>query len=163
KPGPVIEALDQMPQFLNNSPPQNSYNFSTTSGQSFLNMRGLGINRTLVLLDGRRVTPSSRLGAAAIGLMPQPLLQRIDVVTGGASAASGSDAVAGVVNFILNTKFDGLQLNFNAGITSRSDNANGGGSITFGTPLGEHLHLIGATEYYQAARVESFATRSWFQ
>jgi iron complex outermembrane recepter protein len=163
KPGPLIEALDQMPQFLNNSTPQNSYNFSTTSGQSFLNMRGLGINRTLVLLDGRRVTPSSRLGATDISLLPQSLLQRIDIVTGGASAAYGSDAVAGVVNFILNTRFDGLQLEANAGITGRSDNSNGSGSITFGTPIGEHLHVIGAAEYYQASRVESFANRDWFQ
>ena len=163
KPGPMIEALDQMPQFLNNSTPQNSYNFSTTSGQSFLNMRGLGINRTLVLLDGRRVTPSSRLGATDISLLPQTLLQRIDIVTGGASAAYGSDAVAGVVNFVINTKFDGLQLNANGGLTSRNDNANGGGSITFGTPIGEHLHVVGATEYYQASRLESFAQRDWFQ
>ena len=163
KPGPLIEALDEMPQFLNNSTPQNSYNFSTTSGQSFLNMRGLGINRTLVLLDGRRVTPSSRLGATDISTLPQSLVQRVDIVTGGASAAYGSDAVAGVVNFILNTHFDGLQLNANGGVTSRGDNSNGGGSITFGTPLGERLHVIGTSEFYRAARVETFADRDWFQ
>lgn len=163
KPGPLIEALDEMPQFLNNSTPQNSYNFSTTSGQSFLNMRGLGINRTLVLLDGRRVTPSSRLGATDISTLPQSLVQRVDIVTGGASAAYGSDAVAGVVNFILNTHFDGLQLNADGGVSSRGDNANGGGSITFGTPLGEGLHLIGTTEFYRASRVETFAGRDWFQ
>jgi iron complex outermembrane recepter protein len=163
KPGPLIEALDEMPQFLNNSTPQNSYNFSTTSGQSFLNMRGLGINRTLVLLDGRRVTPSSRLGATDISTLPQSLLQRVDVVTGGASAAYGSDAVAGVVNFILNTHFDGLQFSASGGITSRADNANGGGSITFGTPIGESLHIMGTTEFYRASRVETFAGRDWFQ
>ena len=163
KPGPLIEALDEMPQFLNNSTPQNSYNFSTTSGQSFLNMRGLGINRTLVLLDGRRVTPSSRLGATDISTLPQSLVERVDIVTGGASAAYGSDAVAGVVNFILNTHFDGLQFNANGGLTSRDDNGNGGGSITFGAPLGERLHVIGTTEFYRASRVESFAKRDWFQ
>ena len=163
KPGPLIEALDEMPQFLNNSTPQSSYNFSTTSGQSFLNMRGLGINRTLVLLDGRRVTPSSRLGATDISTLPQSLVQRVDIVTGGASAAYGSDAVAGVVNFILDTHFDGLQLNANGGATSRGDNGNGGGSITFGTPLGERLHVIGTTEFYRAAHVETFANRDWFQ
>jgi iron complex outermembrane receptor protein len=163
KPGPMIEALDEMPQFLNNSTPQNSYNFSTTSGQSFLNMRGLGINRTLVLLDGRRVTPSSRLGATDISTLPQSLVERVDIVTGGASAAYGSDAVAGVVNFILNTHFTGLELNADAGITSRSDNANDGGSLTFGAPIGDRLHIVGTTEFYRATRVETFADRAWFQ
>ncbi len=163
KPGPMIEALDEMPQFLNNSTPQNSYNFSTTAGQSFLNMRGLGINRTLVLLDGRRVTPSSRLGATDISTLPQSLVERVDIVTGGASAAYGSDAVAGVVNFVLNTHFTGLQLNANGGVTSRGDNANDGGSLTFGTPLGDRLHIVGTTEFYRATRVETFADRAWFQ
>jgi iron complex outermembrane recepter protein len=163
KPGPTIEALDEMPQFLNNSTPQNSYNFSTTSGQSFLNMRGLGVNRTLVLLDGRRVTASSRLGATDISTLPQSLVQRVDIVTGGASAVYGSDAVAGVVNFILDTRFTGLQLSGGGGITSRSDNANDGASITFGTPIGERLHVVGATEFYRATRVETFAGRDWFQ
>jgi outer membrane receptor protein involved in Fe transport len=163
KPGPLIEALDQMPQFLNNSTPQNSYNFSTTSGQSFLNMRGLGINRTLVLLDGRRITASSRLGATDISTLPQSLLQRVDIVTGGASAVYGSDAVAGVVNFILNTRFTGLELSGSGGITGRSDNTNDGVSLTFGTPIGERLHVVGTTEFYRATRVETFAGRDWFQ
>ena len=163
KPGPIIEALDQMPQFLNNSTPQNSYNFSTTSGQSFLNMRGLGINRTLVLLDGRRVTASSRLGATDISTLPQSLLQRVDIVTGGASAVYGSDAVAGVVNFVLNTRFTGLELSGSGGITDRSDNTNDGVSLTFGTPIGERLHVVGTTEFYRVTRVETFAGRDWFQ
>ncbi len=162
KPGPIIEALSEMPQFLNNSTPGNSYSFTSGSGQSFLNMRGLGINRTLVLLDGRRVTPSSRLGATDVSIFPQALISKVDVVTGGTSAVYGTDAIAGVANFVLNTKFNGLEVNGLGGITSRGDNGNYGASIAFGTGIGEHFHIIGSTEIYRADRVESFDGRDWY-
>ena len=162
KPGPVIEALNQVPQFLNNSTPGNGTNFASNSGQSFLNMRGLGINRTLVLLDGRRVNPTSRLGATDISLFPQALISRVDIVTGGASAVYGSDAVAGVANFILDTKFDGLQFEALGGMTSRGDNDNYGGSVTFGTSIGERLHVIGAAEFYSAQSIETLKDRDWY-
>jgi outer membrane receptor protein involved in Fe transport len=163
KPGPVIEALNTVPQFINNSTPGNGVNFSTNSGQSFLNMRGLGINRTLVLLDGRRVTPSSRLGAPDISLFPQALISRVEVVTGGASAVYGSDAVAGVANFILDTKFTGLDVRALGGITSRGDNTTYGASATFGTSWGERFHLIGSAEFHSAKAVENLRNRQdWF-
>jgi outer membrane receptor protein involved in Fe transport len=163
KPGPVIEALNTVPQFINNSTPGNGVNFSTNSGQSFLNMRGLGINRTLTLLDGRRVTPSSRLGATDISLIPQALIKRVEVVTGGASAVYGSDAVAGVANFLLDTDFTGLDVRALGGLTSRGDNSTFGGSATFGTNLGERLHVIGSAEFYSSKAVENLYNRqNWF-
>jgi iron complex outermembrane recepter protein len=162
KPGTIIEALNTVPQFVNNSTPGNGVNFSTNSGQSFLNMRGLGINRTLTLLDGRRVVPSSRLGATDISLIPQALVSRVEVVTGGASAVYGSDAVAGVANFILDTKFQGLDLRGLGGITGRGDNSTFGGSATFGTSLGERLHVIGSAEFYSSKAVENLRNRDWF-
>lgn len=162
KPGPVIEALNQVPQFLNNSTPGNGTNFASNSGQSFLNMRGLGINRTLVLLDGRRVNPTSRLGATDISLFPQALISRVDIVTGGASAVYGSDAVAGVANFVLDTKFNGLEVDALGGITDRGDNGNYGASMTFGTQLGERLHVIGSAEYYKAHSIETLKDRKWY-
>jgi outer membrane receptor protein involved in Fe transport len=162
KPGPIIEALNTVPQFVNNSTPGNGVNFSTNSGQSFLNMRGLGVNRTLVLLDGRRVTPSSRLGAIDISLIPQALISRVEVVTGGASAVYGSDAVAGVANFILDTKFQGLDVRTLGGITSRGDNSTFGASATFGQSFGERLHVIGSAEFHSAKAVENLNNRHWF-
>ncbi len=162
KPGPIIEALNTVPQFVNNSTPGNGVNFSTNSGQSFLNMRGLGINRTLVLLDGRRMTPSSRLGATDISLFPQALISRVEVVTGGASAVYGSDAVAGVANFILDTKFQGLEVRALGGITDRGDNGTYGASATFGTGIGERLHVIGSAEFYSSRAVENLRNRDWF-
>ncbi len=162
KPGPVIEALNKLPQFLGNSTPGNGINFSTNSGQSFLNMRGLGVNRTLVLLDGRRVAPSSRLGATDISLFPQPLISRVEVVTGGASAAYGSDAVAGVANFILNTDFEGWEVNALTGVTDRGDNSTSGGSLTFGTGIGERVHVVASAEIYSADSVETLDDRNWY-
>src|SRR3546814_13569836 len=86
-----------------------------------MSARGLGVTRTLTLLDGRRVVGSGMSPAVDVNLLPQNLVQRVDVVTGGASAAYGSDAVAGVVNFILDTKFTGVKGSLQFRQTDRSD------------------------------------------
>ncbi len=77
----------------------------------------MGASRTLTLLDGRRVVPSTRTGSLDIALIPTRLVERVDVVTGGASAACGSDAVSGVVNFVLDTDFTGLKANLQGGVS----------------------------------------------
>src|SRR5690606_32938350 len=98
-PGTLMDALAQLPHFLNNDTPQTqSFGTSGAVGASYLNLRGIGTIRTLVLLDGRRVVPSTRFGTADVALFPRNLVERIEVVTGGASASYGSDAVSGVVN-----------------------------------------------------------------
>ena len=117
-PGNMIDSLSQLPQFLNNSSPQTSTNFAGTGGASNLNLRGIGSQRTLVLLDGRRVTPSSRTSTVDINLFPDAMIRRVETVTGGASAAYGTDAVAGVVNFILDTDFTGVAVSAQSGVTS---------------------------------------------
>ncbi len=81
-----------------------------------MDLRGLGPTRTLVLLDGRRVVPSSDNGTVDMSGIPSSLVKRAEVVTGGASAAYGADAVAGVVNVILDTKFTGFKTDINAGV-----------------------------------------------
>ena len=75
------------------------------NGLSTLNIRGVGTQRTLVMIDGERIIPTSTQGVVDISEIPQMLLQRVDIVTGGASASWGSDAVAGVANFVLDKKF----------------------------------------------------------
>lgn len=111
QPQTLSQGLTTLPQFRNSASPQ-SYGTGTSPGSSlgasYVNLRGLGAQRTLILLDGHRVTPSSFLGSADIGILPEALISRVDVVTGGASAAYGSDAISGVVNFGLNTKFTGV-------------------------------------------------------
>ena len=75
-----------------------------------LSLRNFGPSRTLVLLDGHRVAPNNQDGSVNIDTLPQMLMERVDIVTGGASAVYGSDAVAGVVNFVLDKDFTGLTL-----------------------------------------------------
>ena len=159
----LIDAISLMPQFLMNSTPTNAYSFASNAGQSFLNLRGLGPNRTLVLLDGRRVVSSSRLGATDIGVFPTALVQRVEVVTGGASAAYGSDAVGGVVNFVLDTGFNGMRAEAHRGTTERGDGGNLGFSLAGGMPLGDRLHVLGSVEYQEADRIETYRGRDWFQ
>lgn len=123
-------------------------------GQNFLNLRGLGNSRSLVLLDGRRFTPSGPDLLIDVNLFPQGLVQRVDVVTGGASAAYGSDAVAGVVNFILDKRFKGLRLEATTGISQRGDNQEIKFAGTFGVSLlDDRLHIVGGGEYFDGKGV----------
>ena len=100
-----------------------------TAGVSNLNLRGLQAIRTLVLLDGKRVVGSTLSGfnnngsAVDVNIMPDALISRVDVVTGGASAVYGSDALAGVVNFVLDKKFTGIKGNVQGGVTTYGDDA----------------------------------------
>lgn len=107
----IADAVNQMPQLSGSVAAANTgLGVSTgTAGANFLNLRDLGIARTLVLLDGRRVVASAASGSIDINTLPTALVRRVDIVTGGASAAYGSDAVSGVVNFVLNTQFTGLK------------------------------------------------------
>src|SRR6202030_754030 len=98
-------------------PGDGSQNFSSNT----LNLRNFGAQRTLVLLDGHRASSSNADGTVDIDTLPQMLISRVDVVTGGASAVYGSDAVTGVVNFVLDKKFDGLKFDMNSGISTYSD------------------------------------------
>src|SRR6185369_9743403 len=109
-PRNIVDGILQLPAFKGSVSVANQSTGTTISnGADYLNLRGLGTARTLVLLDGRRVVPASSAGSVDAAQMPEALIQRVDVVTGGASAAYGSDAVAGVVNFILDTKFEGVK------------------------------------------------------
>ncbi len=105
----VESLLNNLPQVTANQTSQVS---NGSNGTSSLNLRNLGTLRTLVLVDGKRLTPgdSTSGGAADINNIPAALVDRVDVVTGGASAVYGSDAVAGVVNFIMKKNFEGLRI-----------------------------------------------------
>lgn len=162
-PGNVIKSLDLLPPFFMNEAPDTAASKSASAGAANVNLRGLGANRTLVLLDGRRVVPSNRLGAVDINLFPEAMLERVEVVTGGASAAYGTDAVAGVVNFILKKDFEGFDVHAQAGATERSDGENREFSFAYGTPLGENGHLMTSLEGYAAHKIETLEDRDWFQ
>jgi len=116
-PTNIPDALNKLPVFIGGRTPRTQDNGSKNNGGNVLALRNFGTQRTLILLDGHRVPASNQDGTVDVDTLPQMLMSRVDVVTGGASAVYGSDAVAGVVNFILDKKFDGFKYNFNAGIS----------------------------------------------
>lgn len=111
----IADLIRQMPAFGSSSSPSNGRNQSLvtagTGGLNLVNLRNLGFNRTLVLFDGQRVGASNIAGGVDMSTIPTSLVERVEVVTGGASAAWGSDAIAGVVNVLLNKKFRGFETN----------------------------------------------------
>lgn len=118
QPVDVEEVLRAMPQFL---PGNGGQVNNGSSGTSTLDLRGLSTPRTLPLIDGKRMVAFDPNGLFDVTAIPLALLERVDVVTGGASAVYGSDAVAGVVNFILNDDFKGVQLDTSYSITDHGD------------------------------------------
>lgn len=129
-----IDFLNQVPAFSGNETLQTGQgNINAGAGISSLNLRNLGSNRTLILINGQRSVPSTTDGRVDVNTIPSQLVQRVDVVTGGASAAYGSDAVAGVVNFVLDTRFTGFKAEISGGLTDYGDNRNGKVSLTAGT------------------------------
>lgn len=116
-------------------------------GSSTIDLRGLGQNRTLVLINGTRAVPFSFRNAVDVNIIPAGLIKRVDVLTGGAAAVYGADAVAGVVNFIMNDEFDGVEL------SSSYEMADGGGeklnteAIFGGEIAGGRGHLTGYFGY----------------
>ena len=114
-------------QFLN-SLPQALPDFDSTSndpgnGTAMVNLRGLGAKRTLVLVDGHHYVSSDPSGVVDLNSIPSALVERIDIVTGGASSVYGSDAIAGVVNFILRDDFEGREISSTYEISEESDGA----------------------------------------
>lgn len=147
--------IAEMPAFSGNGvgATQSGGLSSSTSGQSNANLRNLGINRTLVLLDGLRTVGSSASGQGVdISSIPQQLVSRVDVVTGGASAVYGSDAVAGVVNFVLDKNFTGIKADLSGGMTNYGDAQNFSVKLSagFGFSNNRGHVLISGEETYNA-------------
>ena len=149
EPGSTIaEQLDALPQFFQTSTAQRGGPaLFGNGGGSYLNMRGLGPERTLVLFDGFRMPPADKRGSVNVDTFPTALVRSVDVVTGGASAAYGADALGGVTNFILDREFQGLKLSAGTGMNEfNSDGKNWNISVAGGTEIGERLHIIGSFE-----------------
>ena len=121
----IFNAITQLPSLMGSTGQEANVNGTSggTNGLSSFNLFGLGTIRTLTLMDGERFVPANVTGVPDISEFPQLLIQRVDVVTGGASASWGSDAVAGVVNFVTDKKFVGFKANISAGLSTYSDNA----------------------------------------
>ncbi len=128
----VEQILRQLPGTI---PGDNENVNNGTDGISTVDLRGLGPNRNLVLLNGRRMTPANFRGRADISNIPTALIERIDVITGGASAVYGSDAVAGAVNIVTKQNFEGFDLLINNQTTGDNDADLDNISMTLGAAL----------------------------
>lgn len=156
-PSTVAAALNNLPAMVGTATP-NSNGGSTSAGRSTLNLRGLGSTRSLILLDGRRFPATGTDNTVDTNLIPQGLIQRVDVVTGGASAAYGSDAVAGVVNFVLDTDFDGIKAEASLGLSERGDGFEKHVGLTFGRGFAsDRGRIILNGEFYDSDGIEGDA------
>ena len=148
-PSNVPDALNKLPIFSVSRNQATINNASSNNTGNFLNLRGFGIIRTLILFDGHRVPATAADGTIDTNTLPQGLMQRVDVVTGGASAVYGSDAVTGVVNFILDKKFQGLRGDMQYGRSTRGDTPSWKATLTGGTSLfGGRSHVEFSYEHY---------------
>jgi iron complex outermembrane recepter protein len=148
----VDQALDKLPQF---NPGNNQFNqaanvqatATSTPGAAQLNLRGLGINRNLVLIDGHRGQPADASLAIDVNTIPVAALESVEVVTGGAAATYGADALAGVVNFRLKHRFEGIQLDAQFGESQHGDDRNTQLSALIGSNLADNRGnvMFGAT------------------
>ncbi len=170
-PGSISAALNSLPQFQGSRSPSNAgQGFAAANGSNLLNLRNLGPQRNLVLLDGRRMIPSTDAGAVDINLLPRDLVKQVEVVTGGASAAYGSDAISGVINFILDKQFTGVRTEVLGGLSQVSDGGSYGASLAAGSAIGERGHVIFGGELYSvediafydaSVRRRDWVARSW--
>ena len=163
-------APDSVADFVNTMPSVSGSSTASTSSGSLsngasgiaaLNLRALGTGRTLVLFDGQRSVVSASTGEVDTNTFPQSLIKRVDIVTGGASSVYGSDAISGVVNFILDKQYTGFKSQVEYGETSQGDRENNKIVLTYGTELGGgDGHLLLSGETFNANGIH-YTTRDW--
>ena len=166
--GTVAEQLDALPQFFATGTAQRGGPaLFGDGGGSYLDMRGLGRNRTLVLLDGSRMVPADKRGTVNVDNLPMALVRSVDVITGGASAAYGADALAGVTNFVLDREFKGLKMSVGTGMNQQDrDGKRYNLGIAGGFEFADRWNFIGSFNdvhidpiYRDPSELDS----SWFQ
>lgn len=141
-------------------PVQNSGQSSQPIGASNFDLRGLGPNRTLVLVDGRRFPATDPTGGIDVNVIPAALIKRIEIVTGGASAAYGSDAVSGVVNIVLDDRFEGIKGSAQYSQSTYDDHHKPGVSLAVGKKLGR-FHIVAAGDYFRDSGQLDQSSRPW--
>lgn len=158
----IADVINLMPALRPSLTPSSAVNSGGPQiGGNFLDLRGLGFARTMVLLDGRRYVPTNPTGAVSINAIPQALVDRIDIVTGGASAAYGADAVAGVVNMRINSKLQGVRATFQGGAADEGDYRQILASFGAGTKITDRLHLVVGGEFSDNNGIDRMRSRKW--
>ena len=166
QPGTISAALQNLPVFDSSQGQTGATGGGNQTGSNGSangpNIRNLGLYRALVLYDGHRIPPTGNTGFVTTDMIPQMLLQRVDVVTGGASAVYGSDAVSGVVNFITDTHFNGFKFQAQGGISQVHDDRTVDLGAAFGTSVfGGHGHFEASLEYINDPGVLDPSTRAF--
>ena len=158
----IGDALNQLPALRATLTPSSATNLFSMTGGNFLDLRGLGAVRTLTLVDGKRYVPTNPSGIVNTNVIPQAMIASTDIVTGGASAAYGSDAVAGVVNLRLRPNLQGVTGSLQGSITDHNDNRRYRLSVAWGETFagGRGKILIGA-EIAEASGVDTLDSRDW--
>ncbi|MBC2665505.1 TonB-dependent receptor [Novosphingobium flavum] len=167
RPTSLTESIQVMPVFSGSrgqtaNPSATGATGGGNGSAAQLNLRNIGSQRNLVLMDGRRVPPTSFTGIVDADVIPQLLIQRVDVVTGGVSAVYGSDAVTGVINFVTDTAFTGLKAQAQGGISSRHDDGSQELGLAWGTKIGERSHFEISYEYRNSDGIARRSEREWF-
>lgn len=164
-PANIADFVNELPSLAGSTTPRGNIASISTglAGLNALNLRQLGANRTLVLLDGQRVAGSHLTGLVDINQFPQGLISRIDVVTGGASASWGSDAVAGVVNFVLDKEYTGIKGEVQGGLTTYGDAFNYRLSLAAGSGFADNRgHILLAAEHSYNEGIKGIGKRDWY-
>jgi outer membrane receptor protein involved in Fe transport len=136
----IGDALNDLPSLRSTFSQANSTRFLGTTGLNLLDLRGLGTQRTLVVVNGRRHVGADILNNAVspdVNTFPTDLIERVEILTGGSSAVYGSDAIAGVVNFILKDNFEGVTVRGRSGVSAFGDAASQNVSIVAGQNFGD--------------------------
>jgi outer membrane receptor protein involved in Fe transport len=165
-PANIADFVNEIPAVVGSTTPTGYISGVSTGlvGINALNLRALGATRTLVLLDGQRFAPSTLTGLADINTIPQGLVKRVDVVTGGASAEWGSDAVAGVVNFVLDKDFTGLKGTVQGGVTDYGDDRSYTISLSAGMKFADGRgHILLNGEVAHSDGIRGIGNRKWYQ
>ncbi|MDR6113741.1 outer membrane receptor protein involved in Fe transport [Sphingomonas sp. SORGH_AS870] len=156
----IGDSLNQLPALRSTYSQANSTRFIGTAGLNLLDLRGLGTSRTLVVVNGRRhVTAQPGSFVIDTNTIPTELLERVDVVTGGSSAVYGSDAMAGVVNFVLKRNFEGIRATGQSGVSSHGTRGSYFGALTVGKNFAEGRGNIAAAAEYSFSDVVYYTDR----
>jgi iron complex outermembrane receptor protein len=160
--GTIAETLFEIPAIRATTGQGANQRGTINAGQALLDLRGLGRQRTLTLINGRRIVGTSGDGSFDTNMVPSILVERTDVVTGGASAAYGSDAVAGVVNFVTNQRLDGITGKAQYGVSEAGD----GQEYVLGLAMGksfadDRLHIVIGGEYARGLGAADIYSRDW--
>ena len=151
----IESVLNQMPQFVPDNTQFDSPNVGSGAvvpGIATVNLRGIGANRTLVLVDGRRAQPANASLVVDLNTIPTAAIERVETITGGASAVYGADALAGVVNFVLKDDFEGVEMDFSTSATAEGDGEETKFSSLIGIN-GDNGNVMFGVEWYRREMV----------